>query len=167
LMISRIVETEAYTGHDDLASHGRLRKTPRNLPMWGIPGHAYVYLNYGMHWMLNVVAEPEGHPAAVLIRAVEPLAGLEHIKANRPNRKTKEWTNGPGRLTKALAIDKAFNTSDLTNAGAGLWLAVGQPIPDENVGTRPRIGLGKKVTEPWRSIPWCFYLKGNPFVSVG
>src|SRR5262249_41207261 len=86
----RIVETEAYTGHDDLASHGRARMTKRNAPMWGKPGHAYVYMSRGIHWMLNVVVEAEGHPAAVLIRAIDPVEGTEAIAARRAGRKTLE-----------------------------------------------------------------------------
>jgi DNA-3-methyladenine glycosylase len=160
----RIVETEAYTGIDDMASHGRKRRTPRNLPMWGPPGHAYVYLSYGVHWLLNVVAEPEGQPAAILIRAVEPLNGLEHIAARRIGRLPREWTSGPGRLARALEVTQALNTADLTTPAAGLWIEAGEPVPDSAVRTGPRIGLGK-TSEPWLSIPWRFWVAGNAHVS--
>lgn len=164
LVAGRIVETEAYTGIDDMASHGRKRRTPRNLPMWGPPGHAYVYLSYGVHWLLNVVAEPEGQPAAILIRAVEPLNGLEHIAARRIGRPLHEWTSGPGRLARALEVTQALNTADLTTPAAGLWIEAGEPVPDSAVRTGPRIGLGK-TPEPWLSIPWRFWVTGNAYVS--
>lgn len=162
----RIVETEAYTGIDDLASHGRAKRTPRNLPMWGAPGRAYVYLTYGMYWMLNVSAEPEGQPAAILIRALEPLEGLDHMARQRPDRKPHEWTSGPARLALALSIDKSLNTVDMTTPAAGLWIESDQIIPDELVRTGPRIGLGK-TPEPWLSIPWRWWVVGNRHVSVG
>jgi DNA-3-methyladenine glycosylase len=162
----RIVETEAYTGVDDMASHGRAKRTPRNLPMWGAPGRAYVYLTYGMHWMLNAVAEAEGHPAAVLIRAIEPLEGLEFIQAQRRNLPLFEQTNGPARLTQALAVDKSFNTVDLTTTAGNLWIERGVTISDECVRTGPRIGLGK-TPEPWFSIQWRWWVGGNLHVSVG
>lgn len=160
-----IVETEAYTGLDDLASHGRPKRTPRNLPMWGEPGHAYVYLSRGVHWMLNVVAEPDGHPAAVLIRAIDPLEGQPIIALHRPGRNPREWTSGPGRLAVALNVTQAQNRVDMTTPKAGLWITAGVHLPDERVRTGPRIGLGKRVAEPWFSMPWRYYVAGNPFVS--
>lgn len=165
LISARIVETEAYSGVDDLASHGRAKRTPRNLPMYGAPGHAYVYLAYGIHWLLNVVAEPVDAPAAVLIRAVEPLTGLEHIAARRNGRDQRAWTSGPARLTVALAIDGTHNTLDLTTTAHGLWIAAGAPVPDSAVRTGARIGLGKRVTEPWLSMPWRWWIADNPYVS--
>ncbi|NJL94729.1 MAG: DNA-3-methyladenine glycosylase, partial [Anaerolineae bacterium] len=90
----RIVETEAYTGINDLASHGRAGRTPRNLPMWEDPGHAYVYLTYGVHWLLNVVCEPAGQPAAVLLRAIEPLSGQATMAERRPGLRPRDWTSG-------------------------------------------------------------------------
>lgn len=161
----RIVETEAYRRRDDAASHGFVGKTPRNLPMWDAPGHAYVYFTYGMYWLLNVVCEPVEHPAAVLIRAVEPVAGLDIIAANRAGRPFKTWTSGPGRLTVALQITGEQNRTDLTNDSGGLWIAAGDPVPDEAVRTGPRIGLGQRVSEPWLSIPWRWWIADNPHVS--
>jgi DNA-3-methyladenine glycosylase len=160
----RIVETEAYTGHDDLASHGRARITKRNAPMWGPPGFAYVYKSRGIHWMLNAVVEPEGQPAAVLIRAIEPLEGLEIIAARRPDRKPLEWTSGPARLASALGVTGALNRADLTGAAASLWIEADLDIPDADVRTGPRIGMGK-TPEPWYSIPWRFWVADNPHVS--
>jgi DNA-3-methyladenine glycosylase len=161
----RIVEAEAYSGLDDLASHGRAGRTPRNLPMWEAPARAYVYLCYGRYPLLNVVCEPEGQPAAVLIRALEPLEGQAFIEARRAPHPPRHWTNGPGRLTLALAIDLTHNRHDLTRPNSALYIEAGQPIPTVQQATRPRIGLGRRVTEPWYSLPWCWYVKDNPYVS--
>ncbi len=160
-----IVETEAYTGVNDLASHGRLKRTPRNLPMYENPGHAYVYLTYGMHWLLNVACEPEGHPAAVLLRAIEPVEGLDLMAERRPNRPAKEWTSGPARLTLAIGVDGQQNRVNLTDEQAGLWIEQGTPIEDTQVSTGPRIGLGKRVPEPWFSMAWRWWISDNPYVS--
>lgn len=160
-----IVETEAYTGVDDLASHGRLKRTPRNLPMYEHPGHAYVYLTYGMHWLLNVACEPEGHPAAVLLRAIEPIEGLDLMAERRPNRPTKEWTSGPARLTLAIGVDGQHNRVNMTDEQAGLWIEQGIPIEETQVSTGPRIGLGKRVPEPWFSMAWRWWISDNPYVS--
>lgn len=163
----RIVETEAYTGLDDLASHaGRHKRTPRNLPMWKAPGRSYVYFTRGIHWMLNVVVEPEDQPAAVLIRAIDPLEGLDTIGRHRPDSKPLDWTSGPARLTRALAISGALNEADMTTTAAGLWIEDDEAIPDELVRSGPRIGLGK-TPEPWFSIPWRWWVGGNAYVSAG
>lgn len=161
----RIVETEAYSGLDDLASHGHSRRTPRNLPMYGPPARAYVYFTYGAHWLFNAVCEPEGDPAAVLIRAIEPVEGLDQMAARRPGRALHEWTNGPGKLTQALGIDGTDNTLDLTTAGH-LWIEPDAPITDDFVRTGPRIGINS-TPEPWLSLPWRFWVAGNLFVSRG
>ncbi len=162
----RIVETEAYTGLDDLASHaGRHPRTSRNLPMWKSPGIAYVYQTRGIHWLLNAVAEPFDQPAAVLLRALEPLEGLDQMAANRPDRSLLEWTSGPARLTQALGVTGAFNEADLKSTGAGLWIEADQPVPDSVVRTGPRVGLGK-TPEPWLSIPWRWWIHGSPYVSL-
>lgn len=161
----RIVETEAYRTVDDLAAHSRAGKTPRNLPMWEAPGHTYVYLTYGIHWLLNVVCEPPEHPAAVLLRALEPLDGLNVIATNRAGRPPKHWTSGPGRLTLALAIDGDDNRADLTTRESGLWIEAGEPVPDDAVQTGPRIGLGRHVPDPWLSMPWRWWIADNPHVS--
>lgn len=164
-MAGRIVETEAYRTIEDLAAHSRAGKTPRNLPMWEAPGHAYVYLTYGMYWLLNVVCEPEDAPAAVLIRAIEPLDGLDLIAANRAGRAPKHWTSGPGRLTMALGINGDDNRADMTDPDSGLWLEAGDPVPDADVRIGPRIGLGKHVPEPWLSIGWRWWIADNLHVS--
>ncbi|MBP9502458.1 MAG: DNA-3-methyladenine glycosylase [Candidatus Promineofilum sp.] len=165
-LAGRIVETEAYTGLDDLASHGHSRRTPRNLPMYGPPGHAYVYFTYGNHWLLNAVAEPTDHPSAVLIRAIEPLEGLDEMAARRPGRPPQEWTDGPGKLTQALGIDGAENRLDLTTTDGRLWIEPDAAIADDLLRTGPRIGINS-APEPWLSLPWRFWVGGNPWVSRG
>ena len=112
------------------------------------------------------MAEPEGDHSAVLIRAVEPLEGLDEMAARRPGREIHEWTSGPGKLALAFAINGADNQLDLTTTANNLWLAPGDPVPDEQVRTGPRVGMGK-TPEPWYSIPWRWWEAGNPFVSKG
>lgn len=155
----RITETEAYRGEEDLACHARAGKTPRTAVMYGPPGHAYVYFTYGMHWLLNVVCLPEDFPAAALIRAVEPLDGWEVIGARRAGRPRHDWTNGPAKLTQALAVDKRQNGVDLTTPDGGLWIEAGEPAPEELVTTGPRMGI-QYVPEPWLSKPWRFRITG-------
>ncbi len=160
----RIVETEAYTGPDDRASHSRHGRTARNAVMFGPPGHAYVYFTYGMHWLLNVVTEAEGHGSAVLLRAVEPLEGLDLIAANRPGRRQSEWTSGPAKLTRAFGIDGTFNGLDLTRPDGMLRILPGDPLPEDSIHRGPRIGISY-APEPWRSQPWRFWIKGTPYAS--
>lgn len=148
-----ITETEAYNGEADQACHARSGRTARNAVMYGPPGHAYVYFTYGMHWMLNVVTQPEGEPAAVLIRAVHPTEGLEQIAARRAGRPPHEWTNGPAKLCQAFAIDGSLNTADLTTSEAGLWIEEGQPISPARIRSGPRVGIAY-AGEPWVSLPW-------------
>ncbi len=150
-----IVETEAYRGEEDLGCHCRAGRTPRTQVMYGQPGHAYVYFTYGMHWCLNFVVEAEGFPAAVLIRAIQPVEGLAVIAARRGSQPAARWTDGPGKLTQALGIDGALNGADLCAAGAQLFLETGAPIPDSSVTIGPRVGLNT-VPEPWKSVPWRF-----------
>ena len=165
-LAGRIVETEAYSGRDDLASHGRAKPTQRNLPMYGPPGRAYVYFTYGNYWMFNIVCEPEGIPAAVLVRAVEPLEGLDEMAARRPGRVPSEWTSGTAKLVLAFGISGADNTLDLTTTANNLWIEPGQTVPDDQVRTGPRVGLGQ-TPEPWHSMPWRWWVAGNEFVSKG
>ena len=156
-----ILETEAYQGEEDLGCHASAGKTPRTSVMYGPPGHAYVYFTYGMHWMLNAVTDQQEVPAAVLIRAIQPVEGEGLMAANRPTNAGKRgWTDGPAKLTQALAIDKAFNTVDLCAEAGGLWIESGSPVPDDRVERSGRIGLNS-VPEPWRSIPWRFKVGGG------
>jgi DNA-3-methyladenine glycosylase len=155
-----IVEAEAYDGEADLACHAHVGRTPRTEVMYGPPGRAYVYFTYGMHWCLNCVTGPEGYPAAVLLRAIQPEEGLELIATRRSERSQGEWCNGPGKLTQALDIDGALNGADLTAVVGGLWIEASQPVAEENVLVGPRVGI-KNVPEPWRSQPWRFRVKGD------
>ena len=154
-LVGLITETEAYIGEEDLACHAKAGRTPRTLPMYGPPGHAYVYFTYGNHWMLNTVTEQEGFPAAVLIRAIQPIEGVEVMSVRRNGRDTF----GPGKLTKAMGITKDENTVDLTVANDRLWIEAGIFVPDKNVTIGPRVGLNT-VPEPWFSKPWRFLVKG-------
>jgi DNA-3-methyladenine glycosylase len=164
----RIVEVEAYSGWDDRASHGHRGQTPRNAVMFGPAGVSYVYFIYGRYWLLNIVAKPPGveYPAAVLLRALEPLSGLELMATRRFGRSQKEWTSGPGRLTLALGVDGSHNQLDLTASESPLFLEEGESIPSEQIGSGPRVGLGS-VPEPWKSRPWRFWIADNAYVSRG
>ncbi len=149
-----IVEVEAYQGVDDQACHARAGKTARNAVMFGAPGRAYVYFTYGMHWMLNLVCETEGVPAAVLIRAIRPVEGLELMRVLRPNLAEKSgWLNGPAKLTQALAIGREQNGVDVCSKENGLWVEKGVSVPEGEVRACPRIGIAY-APEPWRSLPW-------------
>ena len=164
-LAGRIVEAEAYIGGDDLGCHASVGRTARNEVMFGPPGHAYVYFTYGTHWMFNVVTEAEGFPAAVLIRALEPLEGTAVMERNRKGRAGFDLCSGPAKLAQALDITRALNGVDLcARRGAELWIEDAPSIPDDDIVTGPRIGLNN-TPEPWRSIPWRFYLRNNSFVS--
>ena len=157
----RIVETEAYVGQGDEACHASAGRTKRNASMFGPPGHAYVYFIYGMYYCLNFVTETAGFPAAVLIRALEPLEGVETMRENRDGR--AELTSGPGRLCQALAIDKGLDGADLCADDALLFVEEGVAIPDEQVERGPRIGV--RGDEKALTIPWRFYVQDNDHVS--
>lgn len=146
-----ITETEAYIGEIDQGCHAKAGRTKRTAVMYGPAGHAYVYFTYGRHWMLNAVTEAEGFPAAVLLRAIQPLEGLQVISSNRQGR----GTDGPAKLTQALGIQKEANNCDLCNPRDDLWIEQGQTISNKNVTIGPRVGL-YTVPEPWRSKPWRF-----------
>lgn len=160
----RIVEAEAYRGEEDLACHAKAGRTRRTEVMYGPPGVAYVYFTYGMHWMLNVVTEKEGFPAAILIRAVEPIEGIEVMRRLRGMNEVSLLCKGPGRLTQAMAIQKAENGLDFCQETSSLRIESGIEPKTREIGASPRIGLGR-TPEPWLSKRWRFYLKGNSFVS--
>ncbi len=164
-LAGRIVETEAYFGVDDPAAHAHAGRTARNHVLWGPPGHAYVYFIYGMHACLNVSCEPEGRAGCVLIRALEPLAGLPAMAALRklaPDAPARLLTSGPGRLCQALDITRAgLNGADLLHPASELQLCNAEPgyTPGE-VAVTARIGITKAADRPLR-----FLLRGNGFVS--
>lgn len=165
-----IVETEAYCDGDapDLACHGDRanngRPTGRSAVMFGPAGMAYVYFTYGMHWMFNIVTGEPGRANAVLIRALEPIEGKEIMQQNRNGRPLHALTNGPAKLAQALAIDKSLNGANLCHPDGVIWVEAAPPVPAAAVATGPRIGLGQ-TPEPWLSIPWRYWVRGNRFVS--
>ncbi len=151
----RVVETEAYVGSEDLGCHARNGRTARNESMWGPPGHAYVYFTYGMHWMLNIVTEQAGFPAAVLIRAIAAEEGLPTMRRRRHNIVDAQLTDGPAKLCQALGIDRSFDGADLCRRGAELFFERLPRVGQASVTCSPRVGLNS-VPEPWKSIPWRF-----------
>lgn len=159
-----IVEAEAYVGENDLACHGRRGRTPRNAVMFGKPGLAYVYFTYGMHWMFNIVTEREGFAAAILIRALEPVEGIARMRERRKQAVLRNLCSGPAKLTQALRIDRRDNGVDLCARGTDIWIEAGEPLAAKRIGRSPRIGVGF-APEPWRSKPWRFFVRDNPFVS--
>jgi DNA-3-methyladenine glycosylase len=162
----RVAEVEAYTGWDDEGSHGYGGITPRNAVMFGPAGFSYVYFIYGMYWMFNVVARPPGvdYSGAILVRALEPLEGLQLMAQRRPARPQKEWTSGPARLALALGIAREQNGLDLTARDTPLFFEPGSPPPAGAIRSGPRIGLGS-VSAEWRDKPWRFWIDGSPYVS--
>jgi DNA-3-methyladenine glycosylase len=165
--VGRIVETEAYT-QDDPAFHGwnlydpeteTVRREGRAADLFAAPGLGYVYLIYGLHWLLNVVTEPEGVGGAVLVRAVEPLEGTEAMWARRgDSHRAVDLTNGPGKLSEAFGVDDTFHQAPLT--APPLYFTEGTGAPDRPVATSARIGISKGVDRPWR-----FYFEDHPYVS--
>jgi DNA-3-methyladenine glycosylase len=153
----RIVETEAYPPGDPAGHHYR-GPTPRIRSMYLAPGHVYVFFNYGAHFMLNVVSEPEGIASAVLIRALEPLEGVELMQRHRKTHRLLDLTRGPGRLAAALQIDRRHDGLDLCARGT-LWLGVSKR-PAGPVARTVRIGISRAAHQLFR-----FYERGNPFVS--
>ena len=148
----RIVEVEAYCGESDPASHAFGGLTPRTAVMFGPPGHLYVYRSYGMHWCSNVVCLPEGTAGAVLVRALEPVVGVDAMWPARPKaHRPTDLASGPGKLGAALGITGADNGDDLLggNSGVHLWCAARVRSRPE-LGQGPRVGISKAVAEPWR-----------------
>lgn len=156
-----IVETEAYVAAIDPAAHAYRGLTPRNRSMFGPPCHAYVYFIYGMHVCLNIVTEPAGEAAAVLIRAVEPTHGLDLMRLRRGSRiPDRDLCRGPGRLCQALGITLALDGARLSDPDLYIADAPGE-APSPPVATSPRVGISRAVDWPWR-----FYVPGNRFVSA-
>ena len=192
--VGRIVEVEAYVGQDDLASHARFGPTKRNTVMFGPAGLAYVYLVYGMHYCLNVVTEEAGRPAALLVRAVEPLAGIGEIRrarlewlTDRASRATGRGTSleparlerageriaeladaslasGPGLVCAAFSIGRSDDGTDLCDPSSDLRLEMADQDGARSIQTGPRVGIGY-APEPWLSKPWRYWIAGNAAVS--
>lgn len=163
----RIVEVEAYIGEDDPACHAAPGPTPRNQPLYGPPGLAYVYFNYGVHWLVNAVTEADGAPAAVLLRALEPVEGVEIMRRRRARRRdnvTGPWgrpdhelCRGPGNLTRALGITGAQNLAPLFSGSLRIEQGRGGAMP---IAWSPRVGIRVGQERPWRA-----YVPGHPAVS--
>ena len=186
--VGRLVEVEAYDGPDDRASHARFGRTTRTEAMFGPPGTAYVYLVYGMHDCLNIVTGPVDEPSAVLVRAIEPVEGVEEMRASRLERArerrradptgrrasdrsapladipTARVASGPGLVTAALGIDRSFSGMDLLAPGSSLRLEMVPPDGSELIVASARVGVAY-AGEPWASLPWRLALDGHPSVS--
>ncbi|HUQ79476.1 MAG TPA: DNA-3-methyladenine glycosylase [Patescibacteria group bacterium] len=177
--VGRIVELEAYIGERDRASHARFGRTARNEVMYGLPGRAYVYLVYGMHDCLNIVTEPTGSPAALLVRAVEPLEGIERMRASRAERtrirrrapSATRWTAdariaaGPGLVCAAFDLGRGLTGHDLFDPAGPVRLEpppAGEAAPSIVAG--PRVGIGYAGT-PWTEVPWRLSIAGHPSAS--
>ncbi len=154
----RIVETEAYLGEHDLACHAAAGLTQRTRWLYGAPGTAYVYFIYGVHWCFNAVTRAVGSPSAVLVRALEPLEGLELIRERRGSVSERDLTNGPGKLCEALGITGAQNGVPLRKSA--IEILRGEAVPDERVVVTPRIGITKSAEWPLR-----WYVADNRYVS--
>ena len=158
----KIVEVEAYRGDIDEACHCYHRRSERNEVMFWSPGHCYVYTIYGIHQCVNVVTEHEGFGAAVLIRALEPVEGLEVMRRRRGLKKQtheKQLTNGPGKLCAALNINTAHLGEHFLTSKK-IWIEAGRKIPDSNIQKATRIGISKST-----SLPWRYFIKDHPCVS--
>jgi len=158
--VGRIVETEAYVGPQDLACHASRGRTARTEVMFGPAGHAYVYFIYGFYHMLNLVTERKDHPAAVLIRAVEPIADIDLMKRRREMNRLRDLASGPGKLCQAFAIDRSLNGADL--CGGVLYVEDrGEPAP--KFSATPRIGVD--YAGKWKDKRYRFLVRGSEFVS--
>jgi DNA-3-methyladenine glycosylase len=156
----RIVETEAYLGPHDPACHAVAGVTSRTVHLFGPPAVSYVYLIYGMYWCFNAVTRERGHGSAVLVRAVDPIDGIDLMRRRRPKAKRdRDLTNGPGKLCLAMGIDGAL--SGLSLRSGPLVIRSGEPIPDADVVVTPRIGITQAAEWPLR-----YFVRDNPFVSA-
>jgi len=155
---ARIVETEAYLGEGDEACHAWRGMTKRNRAMFGPPGHLYIYFTYGCHFMMNIVSEPEGTAGAVLLRAMEPLEGLDRMRERRGTSDERALMSGPGKLAQALGVGPEQYGTSLT--GETCWLEEAPEVPQELIGTSPRIGISRSTELPWRK-----FVTDSPHVS--
>jgi DNA-3-methyladenine glycosylase len=158
---ARIVEVEAYRGRDDPGSHAFRGETPRTRVMFGPPGHLYVYFSYGMHWCANAVCGRDGEAGAVLLRAGDPLEGLEAMREARPAaRRDRDLCSGPAKLCQALGLDRAHDGADLTSADRGVTIVDDGTAPPGDPGVSTRIGLSAGAEHPWR-----WFVPDDPNVS--
>ena len=158
---ARIIETEAYCGPIDAAAHTYRGKTARNATMFGPPGHLYVYFTYGMHWCANTACGEDGEGVGVLLRAAEPMAGLDLMRAARPAAKRdRDLCSGPARLCQAFGVDRRLDGIDLVTGEAGLTIVDDGIPPPTEPAIGPRVGIRHAAHEPWR-----WYVRGNPNVS--
>jgi len=163
-LVGRIAEVESYVGSHDLACHASKGRTARTETLFGRPGLAYVYLVYGIHELLNFVTEREEFPAAVLIRALEPVEGIAEMERARGVAKVRQLTSGPGKLTQALRITRQLNREDVTASRRLAVVDDGYPVAEADIATATRIGVeyaGEDALLPWR-----YFLKHSPFVSA-
>ncbi len=163
--VGRIVEVEAYRGEEDPASHAFRGMTTRNTVMFGPPGRLYVYFTYGMHWCSNVVCGPDGLARAVLLRAVEPIEGVEQMKSARIDsggvvRNLRELVRGPARLCQAFSIDGSDNGADIVSGDRGIVIVDDGVAPPNNPGISGRVGIRDAADYPWR-----FFVPGSVYVS--
>jgi DNA-3-methyladenine glycosylase len=157
-----IVETEAYRGPEDRASHAYGgRRTKRTETMYQLGGTVYVYFVYGMYYQFNVVTNIRDTPHAVLVRALQPVEGIENMRDRRQTHSDRNLTSGPGKLCIAMGIDRKMDREDLL--GERVWIEEGEKIPGTRIATGPRVGID--YAEEWTEKPWRFWLKDNPFVS--
>ena len=159
-LAGRIVEAEAYEPGDP-ASHGFRGMTARNRAMFGPAGRLYVYFTYGNHWMMNVVTRPRGDASAVLLRAIEPIDGIPMMEANRGRSLVTDLCSGPGKLTKALGVDKSLDGTDLVG-GHDVWIEAGDPVAAEDIAVGIRVGVSVGLDKDWR-----FVERGSVFLSKG
>lgn len=159
----RLTEVEAYAGVGaDEASHAHRGETPRNRVMFGPPGRLYVYFTYGMHWCMNLVCGPDGHPSAVLLRAGEVIEGVELARSRRPAARTfRDLARGPARLVQALDVGKECNGLDACDPASPLRFRPARPVPRSRIRRGPRVGLANGAERPWR-----FWVDGDPTVSI-
>jgi DNA-3-methyladenine glycosylase len=157
ILSGKIVETEAYIGYKDPASHAYRGMTPRNSVMFGDPGYTYVYFTYGMHHCLNLVTEKKRYPAAVLIRALEPTSGIESMKKRRKRKDLKDLSSGPAKLCQALGVDLKLNGADLCS---DIIYVEDRGETIEKIGSSSRIGITEEKKRKWR-----FFIRNNEYAS--
>ena len=163
-LAGRVVEAEAYEPGDP-ASHGFRGPTPRNASMFGAPGHLYTYFTYGNHWMANVVARERGVGSAVLLRALEPLEGVEEMRVNRARSDALDLCSGPGKLARAFGLDRTHDGADLVR-GRDVWLEAGTPVDPDRIRRGTRVGVSVGGEQDWRFFeadsPWVSKWRGAP-----